>query len=303
MGFPTIVALVALSSATVRLDYAASPPGCPDEEEFRALVAARLGRDPFSLDGAPSLSVRFAAGDPLVAQLLLTRSDGTSGGERRIEAGAASCNELARSVAVAAALALDPLLRREAERQAAPPEAAPVPVSAPPPPDAPRPSPEPLQLALFAGPLGALGAGPALAYGGWLEVSGRLGRGALSVEGRFHAPSSVAVGSGWAEASSTLLVVAPCLRLDPLALCATAALGGLRLSGEGLTAAAAQTVPHLELGLRAAAEWRVAGAWGLRLQGEAAVPLTRTSMAFGEEVVWRVPPVTGHLGAGVGYHF
>jgi hypothetical protein len=87
-------------------DVAAS---CPDEATFRSLVGARLGYDPFVPDGTLALDVQLQRrGKEIVGRLVLTGEDAQKRGERTLRSGVDECFELATSMALAAAVAVDP---------------------------------------------------------------------------------------------------------------------------------------------------------------------------------------------------
>ncbi len=117
--------------ARVVLEYARSGAAlktCPDEATFRALVAARLGYDVFvdgsTSDNALTLRVEFRSRGPLVAGSLALTAHGVARGDRTMNAAPADCYELGASLALAAAVAVDPegaLARKTAAAPEQPP--------------------------------------------------------------------------------------------------------------------------------------------------------------------------------------
>src|SRR5262249_25944302 len=108
---------------------------CPDEATFRGLVSARLGYDPFTSPGSVRLSVALQRRkDVAVGTLSLSSDDGKPTGGRTMHAPVAECLELVSSMALAAAVAVDP--EAVHAREASPPR-EPAPAPPPPPPIAP----------------------------------------------------------------------------------------------------------------------------------------------------------------------
>jgi len=105
--------LLAAPAPTARLvvERAADTDRCARpfaEPSLRSLVAARLGgRDPFVVAAAREARVRFSrSAARFVATIVLTEPDGRQG-ERRLSD--SDCDQLVRAVALALALAVDPL--------------------------------------------------------------------------------------------------------------------------------------------------------------------------------------------------
>lgn len=346
---PLIIWLAVTSALpTARLEYSA-PAQCPDAERFRALVASKLGQDVFADDAAPVLRVAVTAGRSQLEAQLTLEAPGMSG--KRQMTGVGGCHDFVASVALAAAVALDPLLKR-AETAVAAPEERHAPVAQAnghaPPPAAPMGAPrstaadprgappsagaEPIAKAAApteehaltpassaappvqktsltltwsasAGALGGIGTAPTLTAGGWAEVRAHRAALSLGLEGRLHTVGAIAIASGRGEVFSGSAVLVPCWTMGWFSGCVTAALGALKFTGLGLTQAASRTVLHAELGLKAQLEPPLSRHLFLRFFLEGALPLTRSAMVFGSTMIWRVPPVTGHVGAGLTWKF
>ncbi|HMJ10809.1 MAG TPA: hypothetical protein VK524_05350, partial [Polyangiaceae bacterium] len=121
----------AAERARVVLEFArqgAAAQVCPDEGTFRALVGARLGYDPFVSESSLTLRVLLVprAGG-LDGRLALT-SEGQLKGTRTLRSGGDDCYELAASLALASAVAVDPegALARQSGTEAPPPVTPPV---------------------------------------------------------------------------------------------------------------------------------------------------------------------------------
>jgi len=122
--------------AYVRKDAAATR--CPDEATFRGMVAARLGYDPFVDSGSQALAVELQPrGTEMVGTLSLSGGHGDARRQRTLRSDANDCFELVASMAVAAAVAVDP----EAILDKGKPPPAPASPATPPPPPPPPPTP------------------------------------------------------------------------------------------------------------------------------------------------------------------
>jgi hypothetical protein len=108
-------------STSVRLRYerdlAAS--GCPNEAALRDAVSARLGYEPFSEKASRTVRAHVGRKDGAFhGTVELYGANGTLEGERRLHSESDRCDELARSLALALSIAIDPLAARldETER-------------------------------------------------------------------------------------------------------------------------------------------------------------------------------------------
>ncbi len=103
---------------TVTLDYQPAP-ACPDAADFQALVAARLGRDPFR-DGAPDhVLVRIVPrGHALDGSLEWRDAKGDLVGEQTFPQVSADCLRLTRAMGFALAVQIELLASRAAAASA-----------------------------------------------------------------------------------------------------------------------------------------------------------------------------------------
>jgi hypothetical protein len=169
----------------VRLAWARADGGeaCLSQSELGERVRARLGRDPFSEQGALSIEGWVRREGTRLRATLRVQGDAGHTGERELDSEELDCAALGDAVVLAVALAIDPdAALRPPERAAAvddasgplppPPEPIGAPVAAPPP------APQPVPVAFSDAPIergvggdlrvrGALHAGtlPALAWG------------------------------------------------------------------------------------------------------------------------------------------
>jgi len=107
----------AQAQPSARLDYARGQgtTECPEEAELQSIVAARLGYDPFSVDGESTLRVTITrTGRGLRGQIRLENPSRGNLGARAIESTGADCTELAKAMALAISIAVEPLRALEA---------------------------------------------------------------------------------------------------------------------------------------------------------------------------------------------
>lgn len=138
----TTLAAVWLAATPYQLVFSSDPAAaCGTQASFERAVAERLGYSPFGEGGPVRMSVSFRQEKTQrVAELKVSDEKGEARGERSLTSRAADCGELVLATALAAALAVDPLLlTRPAE---------PRPPLSPPPPPPPPPPPADSQVAL-----------------------------------------------------------------------------------------------------------------------------------------------------------
>jgi hypothetical protein len=275
---------------------------CPDEATFRALVAAKLGYDPFGGGAPSSLRVVFRrAGADLSGNLTLGSGGGVRG-ERTIRAAAGECDELAASLALAAAVAVDPdsVAQRATPQAVEPAPAAPAPPPAPPEssPPAAQAKQEPVRRAepaaseemhatigprwsagmfvpwgLTPGVTAGVRAGVGLDGDAWL----------VGLEGSATLESTKASDAGTVTARSFDAALVAGFRATltknvALALCVAGRLGVLRSDAEDVSRASPQSDLIASVGPRAGVElfpWRAVG-FGAEL--EAPIALSRVHL-------------------------
>jgi hypothetical protein len=219
------------------------------------------------------------------ATLLFSDEAGAAQPARTISA--ATCDELAESVAIVVSLVL---------RQAPPPPAPPPPVVTPPPQDDTTYTPAPAPTKALE-----LGASISSAKQSALVIGGRLdrGRAALGADLELVAPASVDVGIGSVHVLSARLDIAGCWRLRGFAACGLAIGGLVRASGEDLMNARSAVRPVA--GLAARVEWRqdLSRRVGLRIFVTGEQLLARPSVLVDEAPVWTYPLRQAALGGGL----
>lgn len=267
---------------------------CPDASALQVGVAGRLGYDPFDGQAADRLRVAIRqVGHGLEARIEMADLAGKLKAERRLVSRQRDCKELASSVELAIAIAIDPTGMPPANAAptdgpsgSAPGEVAPVP------PTLAQPSPAPRRPR--AGDL------QALLVGGWrsapspslgLQVGADL-RGevwTLGVEARADLPSSQSLRVGRVKTSLYAGSLVPCLGSAYLRFCALASAGLLRSSADGLDDEHDANLFYAALGARIALSYPIDPRWSVALHAQASSPLTETTLTVDGSAVWHTP--------------
>lgn len=309
------------SSPPFQLSYEAPPGQCPNAHAFLGAIRARTERARLAAPGdesAVSIAVRIGAspGAPVAGRLEIREPDGTRQ-ERAVES--ATCDEVAKALALVVALYLDPDATIAPEPPAPPPPPPTPPRrSAEPPPPAPPPPARGYAVGIGAGAaVGLLGGlAPAVAPLGRLfgevtvarpnEGSGGLAS-RLRPSARLSFDAATATGDV-AAGTQRYFLFAGSLRLCPLDVRAEGTLhlgpcGGLqggvhRGVSEGVPNARAQDKPWLAPSATVHASLSVAERVTVELEAGAVFPLVHTRFFLGPDVtLWKVPAVTGTANA------
>jgi hypothetical protein len=302
--------------ARVNLTYVrkgTAAASCPDEPTFRALVAARLGYDAFAPGGDLALLVELKPQGPeLVGRLSLSGARGEDRGQRTMRSGDTDCLELASSLALATAFAIDPEAVRArvsrpppaaAPAPAAPPAAAPAPLAPPPARDAPAAPERPraalgfrlgagfvLPVGIVPAPRGGLRGGAGLDGGNW----------SVGVEGAFLFSSSRAEPFGEVSTSVAYGSLVPCYhpRLHDavmLDLCVVGSVGAMFSEASNVSRPDPVTDPFATVGPRAAVTVLPWPNLGFVAAFDVPVPLSRVRLAIDDagqrREVWFMSPI------------
>jgi hypothetical protein len=291
------VAVLLMMTASVA---AAEPPrttqleasgACP-LPDVDAHASELLGRA--AIDASAAARVRVVTeqhGDALDATLVFVDENGSAQPARPITA--ASCAELAESVAIVISLVL---------REAPPTPAAPSRASASAPTAAERVRDSttlatvrpPTTTAFELGAATRVGGGPALVLGVRLE----RGRRALGFDVAIDAPATADVPPGSVHILAARADAVGCLHARGFAACGLVAGGVARARGEDLMDARAAIRPLVAVGVRA--EWRRLVTRHLGVRGFASVEqlLVRPSFLVADTAVWTSPLVQAWVGFG-----
>lgn len=324
MGAATVVVgfaapLAAQQQASVRLDYERKEgaTACPDAAAVASGVAERLGYEPFDSTAHDTVRVTVLGKDRgLRARIEMLGADGKAKAERVLSSRRSDCADLAPTMALAIAIAIDPFrANAPPSPSATPPRPAPpappttteppprdeppVPVPSivvvappspnPPPPEAPARPPITGRAAL--GVVGGIGSAPVRNLGVTVRVGARRAELSIDLEGRADLPASVPLQVG--DVSTSLLVASliPCVHWRMFAGCGLITGGALRAAGHGLADSRQVTDPYFAVGARLAAEIRMTGRLYLVAHADGSAPLITTELQVGGQELWTTPPL------------
>ena len=304
-GALCVVALLLLperaraADATLQYRIANNLSDCPDEEQLRGAVSARLGYDPFHQEGTRDVAISLTRkGKAIEGRFELRDERGRESAKRTLTA--KRCDELVAALALAISIAIDPdralLPHREHAIQSEPslptlapkseaPDArqlpaAPLNLALPPPR---RPLLSRVHLALGTAGLGQVGNVAAFIGAG---ASLRYGAFGTELEARFLPPSSEKVGAGRVRTSTMAVAILPCAHFDPVFLCGNFSIGALQGEAEGIEAPDKATTAFAQGGIRVGAAITFAKRLSLEPFVDGLVTLTRTRITFRGQEVW-----------------
>jgi hypothetical protein len=280
------------------LAYTADPTlECPSSAELSSSIARQLGYDPFTSEpSAPQLHVVITKlVDGAEAQIEWIDQSQQSEGERRLASGGSGCVELARSLPFALAVQIQLHAASAGAPVTAPPE-----IQAPPP-DAPPKRPParhivrarpPRLILLGIGALARHGLTPGVSPG--LRILGVLSRKSWSLELSAHATwpaeqqQADATGFTARELGANLV---PCLRWDPVGLCAVGTFSVLHVRGQGVDHIGSPSSTAGGVGGRLQLFWPALERFGIVVQGEALAVLSPRDVLLNRTTVWSTAPV------------
>jgi len=299
---------------------AAAKDACPDEATMRGLVGARLGYDPFVDADGVKLRIEFdSEGRGLVGRVTLTSPEGDRKGGRTLRTASADCSELASSVSLAVALAIDPDSARAAHGEPVKEEAEPPPVPVAP---APEPTPKPapsvsappkkaapsprskgphLGVRIDAGIVVGVGIVPGVSFGPRLGVGLDGVLWSLSAEGTAIVPGARATDFGTASASVVYAALVPCLHpafanIFMADLCVAGGAGAMSSEAKNVTRSFPSTNVYGSIAPRAGLTIVPSKNVAFRLGTELGVALTRIHLNIDDNgkprEVWASPPVS-----------
>jgi hypothetical protein len=289
---------------TVRLEYAAGP-GCPDAADFKAVVIARLGYDPFVESAPEQVMVRIDPGVRTADGRIEWRdANGSWAGEQTFPSVSTDCPRLVRAMGFALAVQIELLARATA----APDVNAAAPAAPAPPPPALTGAPAPaVDRAPPDGSRAAfeLGAGPGVGIG-MSSAPVLLGRlfgvvawRRLSVElaGLVSLPATTRRADGAGFSQQLLLgSAAACAIATRWNGCVVANAGEVRMAGDNIDRPTSASVPVVEAGLRAGVSQRLGRRALLRAHADGLLNLTRWTATLDQVPVWTAPRFAAALG-------
>jgi hypothetical protein len=296
---------------------------CPDEATFRALVAARLGYDPFAKEGALALRVELNPRGSAVEGSLKLTAAGQPKGDRTLRAPQKDCYELAATLALASAVAIDPeSVQARTEPQAEPSEeqpsaqaaqsasqAIPAPLeprpSSPPverpeiPPDESRPATK-LGVLVDVGPVVSIGLQPGPAVGLRFRGGMHIGLWSIGAEAAAFLPSEQSAPYGTVSAHALYGSLVPCAHPErgrfTVDLCAVVSIGGLFSDATNVGQSRAVTDLHATVGPRLGFTFMPSDSLGFTVNAEAPVNLSRVHLRIDDHGVNREVWAASRLG-------
>jgi hypothetical protein len=314
---------------TVQVDYRASA-GCPEVVDFKAVVIARLGYDPFD-DKAPQrviIQIR-PGGASLDGRLEWRDAYGSWTGEQTFPSATSDCSRLVRAMGFALSVQIQLLagmrarpeadVASEPELDSGPAPAARSPRPAPPPLAAPSVLSAAAVLPVVIGAPDAPVARPSLAYamGASAAVAGGLSSVPVPLAGIFGEVAgrrfSFRLGVGAGPPSTTRRadgagVSQQALLLDAMGcgsrarwrLCLVANVGESRMAGVDIDRPTSAVVPIVGAGARVGVVQPLGRRWFLDAHADGVTLLNRWTAALDQVPVWTAPRFALALGLDVG---
>lgn len=293
----------------LELGRGAGAEACPDVQSMKGAVTARLGYSPFVDRSQARITVQFERGGSGLRARVERREASKRAAVRELSSQAADCTDLARSVELAIAVAVDPVawlqpdLPPSAQEPRPTAEPSPEPAAVKPPQAATQMPPEKATPArrwgfeMGLGGFGAWGTGPAAVGGGILHVGTQTGLFGLALEGRTELPSSARYGAGRVVTHQLVGTLVPCVRWRFLGGCALASFGKFQAASEGLLEPKQPETLTAQLGGRLEGLFTIFGPWQLVAHGDVLAPLTRVSVTVGGTTAWVAPFINLSFGA------
>lgn len=321
---------VAQQPVSIQLEYdrREGATACPDVRAVAAGVAGRLGYEPFDAKAARRVRVTVRRKErALSARIEMIESNGEPIAERVLTSQQADCAELAATMELAIAIAIDPFHAAAPERGPKDERPPPLQVSQPAsartatavsdggaaakrddtavlafPASAPAPG-EPIRGQVALAAIGEVGSAPVRNFGLAVRVGARRGKFSLGIEGRADLPASVPLKVG--DVSTSLLVASliPCLHVRSLSACGLVTGGALRAAGHGLADARQVDDPYVAVGARLGIDLPVTDELSLAAYGDLSAPLVETQLKVGGAELWTTPPISFLLGIGTVFTF
>jgi hypothetical protein len=314
----------------VALEYSAAP-GCPDANDFKAIVVGRLGYDAFRGDARDRVLVNIASrGSAFEGHIEWRNAEGRWAGDRTFPSRSDDCNELGRAMAFALALQIQLSARTRAypgsNLTAVPTETgntsetpvAPIPAPLPNSPTSNVQQEAPIQTKvtkppdLVPQPTLAIGAG-GLAGFGLSSTAVPFGRAFGSVAWQ-HSSLELAAEVAWPKTTRRedgagysqqqfLLSAAGCGDLQPWSACLLAKAGAIRILGKDLDHPKSPSGPMLETGLRLALVQPLGRQLYLAARAEGLVNVTRWRVTLDQNLFWASPRFVATVGLDIGVRF
>lgn len=290
--------------ARLELSRAPAAAACPDAERMTAMVAERLGADPFKRDAASAIRITFGRDESvledLVADIALVNAHDEPQGRRSLRSKDVTCTELANNVVLTVTLLLESLALPVSapERPAKRPQ---EPVTAP--------EPELRSTSDTAqgswswqpslGVVLGVASSPSPSVGFALGLLLRRAGWSLGLEGRIDLPSEEAYALGSIRTQLRVGHALGCGHVGPGFACGLLGVGALSADGISVTNPRHTVALYAHVGARVGASLPLAKFLHVYGHIDVLAPLTRTTIGFGATDVWTTPSLAGALGVGL----
>lgn len=308
---------------SVGLDYAGGP-GCPDTEDFAALVSERLGYEPFVDEAPDRVSIQIVSrGAALEGRIEWRDVNGRWVGDQSVPMASKDCRILARALAAALVVQIQLLAATMVPGastgppkdtshlpEASAPETAPrSPTRSTSPAEA-RPAPLGVELPTSSArlrprPVFAIGLGPSIGVGmsSIPVVLGRLLGSlawqhlAIELDAELSVPTTTRRedGAGFTQ-RHVLAGVAGCAILMPWSACLLTKAGEVRMAGKDIDRPAFAVAPVLEAGARVGIGHIIGDRFLIGAHADGLANLFRWSATLDRVPVWRAPRFSAVIG-------
>ena len=316
----------------VSLDYDGGP-GCPDVQDFKGIVRARLGYDPFAEEAPDHVSVRITPGiEAIDGHIEWHDATGRWAGDQTLPVVTKDCRHLVRTLAAALAVQIellamtrDPGAGTTAPKSTGPPPEVTTTQLAPrspvtrPSSDEPSAPPAAILETRPSAPVAAQGLGPAWAMGagtsvgfGMSSTPVLLGRAVgsvawqhVSIELAAEASSPTTTrrsdGAGFSQ-QHLLASAAACALLTRWRACLLANAGEVRMTGEDIDLPTSAVVPLVQAGARVGIVQLLGRHFFVDAHADGLANVIRWTGTLDQVPVWTAPRIAAVVGIDLGAH-
>jgi hypothetical protein len=266
-----------------------APAPCRSQRELEGRVIARLGYDPFAGEAPLHLTATIAATERGLAATIRTEAPGAPPRSRRFETAGTDCAELLESVALALALAIDPLSQlRPAERRLVVTPRADDASTAP---SAPA-----LHASVGVGVFATVGLLPQPAVAGSLVGALHFAGWTLNLAAFVSPPWSTQLAGVEVRSTTAGADVFPCLVAGRWSGCALVSVAAVWSQPIGVDATQTAVTPFVGIGARGSVTFSLTEVFKLEPWIQVVARPVGVSLLLHEQVIWSAPPVCASLG-------
>ncbi len=283
------------TAVTLRQTRTEAAQHCPDENWLKRNVVARLGYPVFVDSATLVATTRFDCTQTGCSADVELSHEGAPPRKRTLTSASTECRELAESLALTLALAIDPASVSRVEVQPAPLPQMQERVPAPP---VSVPEKVPTFFQMQLGAVGSAGLSPLPTVGGRLGIGLRHSWFGLLVEARTDLSQSVPTEGGTVSTTMLLANVLPCGHLRNFGFCLAAGFGALRVVGN-LPVSRRESGPLVLGGARISWEYRFLPWLGAIVHAGVQGIFTRITVIANDVPIWVTAQLTADAGLGV----